>query len=188
VLYCGLQQFNAQIDFRPKLLVQLLKIWVFQQDGIDFLMKARPFLFLGRNGTVGEVFVDELVPVGALFVAPIQTQSHRKTYQAADVMTGDGIVCEGIRGLAMVVMAIHIVEQTPDMLAQRVVEDQSCVSLRTAYGLRLLEQIRQPTVIDTILEPGCLREEAGQIGFIRALQHTAGDISQAFIVQDDQTC
>jgi len=55
------------------------------------------------------------------------------------------------------------------MLAQRVVEDQGCVSLGTTYGLRLLEEIREPTVIDTVLEPGRLREEAGQISFVRAL-------------------
>ena len=169
VPYGGLQQVNAQIDLRPKLLVQLLKIRVFQQDGIHFLMEARPCLFLGRNGTVGEVFVDELDPAGALFIAPIHTQIHRKTDRAADVMTGDGIVCEGICALAMVIMAIDIVEQTPDMLAQRVIEDQRCVSLRTAYGLRLLEQIRQPTVIDTVLEPWRFGEEAGEVRFVRTL-------------------
>ena len=49
-------------------------------------------------------------------------------------------------------------------------------------------QIRQPTVIDTVLEPGHLREEAGQIGFVCALQHTAGDIGQAFVAQDNQAC
>ena len=39
-------------------------------------------------------------------------------------MTGDRIVREGIRVVAMIVMAIDIVEQTPHMLAQGVIEDQ----------------------------------------------------------------
>ena len=30
--------------------------------------------------------------------------------------------------------------------------------------------------------------EAGEVGFVGALQHTAGDVGQTFIVQDDQTC
>src|SRR5262249_15721474 len=158
----------------------------FQQDGIDFFMEARPCLFLCRNGTGGEVFVDELVPRSALFIAPIQTQIHRKTYWATDVMTGDGIVCEGICALAMVIMSIDIGEQTRDMLAERVIEDQRCVSLRTAYGLRLLEQIRQPAVIDTVLEPWRFGEEAREVRFVRTLEHTAGNIRQAFIVQGNQ--
>ncbi len=65
------QQLDAQIDVRPKLLMELLKIRVFQQDGSHFLMEARPFLFLGRNDTVGEVFLDKRFPLGALFIAPI---------------------------------------------------------------------------------------------------------------------
>ena len=39
-----LQQLNAEIDLRTKLLVQLLKVEVFEQDRIDFLMEACPFL------------------------------------------------------------------------------------------------------------------------------------------------
>jgi hypothetical protein len=86
----------------------------------------------------------------------------------------------------MVIMAIDIVEQTPDMLAQRVIEDQRCVSLRTAYGLRRLEQIRQPTVIDTVLDPWRFGEEAGEVRFVRTLEHTAGNVRQAFIIQGNQ--
>src|SRR6266705_3396310 len=38
------------------------------------------------------------------------------------------------------------------------------------------------------MEPGYLGEEAGQVGFVSTLQHTAGDVGQTFVVQDDQTC
>ena len=38
------------------------------------------------------------------------------------------------------------------------------------------------------LEPRGVKEKAGQIGFVRALQDTAGDIRQAFVVQDNQAC
>jgi len=79
-------------------------------------------------------------------------------------MTRDGIMREGIGVVAMVVMAVYIVEETPHMLTQGIIEDQEPVSLRTAYLLGLLEQIDEPTVIDAVLEPRRFREEAGQVG------------------------
>jgi hypothetical protein len=103
-------------------------------------------------------------------------------------MTRDRIVREGIRVVAMVVVAVDIVEQTAPMFAQGVIEYEHRVSLRIADQFRLLEQIRDAPVIDTVLEPRCVREKAGQIGFVRALQDTAGDIRQTFVIQDDQTC
>ena len=87
----------------------------------------------------------------------------------------------------MVIMMVHIVEETAYMLAQGVIEDQYGVSLRATSRLRLLEQIFEPTVIHAVLEPGRLREEAGQVGFVHALQHTAGHVREAFVVQDNQT-
>ena len=59
---------------------------------------------------------------------------------------------------------------------------QSAPKLR----FRLLEEIRDSTSVDLLLKPGRVREEAGQVRFVSALQHTAGDVSQAFVVQDDQ--
>src|SRR6266487_4104340 len=103
-------------------------------------------------------------------------------------MTRDGIMREGIGVVAMVVMAVHIVEETPHMLTQGIIEDQEPVSLRTAYLLGLLEEIDEPTVIDAVLEPRRFREEAGQVGFVSTLEHTAGDVRQAFVVQNDQPC
>jgi hypothetical protein len=126
-------------------------------------MEARPFLFLCGPWTVGKVFADERFPAGQLFIAPIHTQIHGKPYGATDVMTGDRIVREGIRIVTMVVVASHMLKQAAHMLAQGVIEDQSGVGLRTAYPLRLLEEIRDPTVIDTLLEPGRFREKSGQI-------------------------
>jgi hypothetical protein len=51
-----------------------------------------------------------------------------------------------------------------------------------------LAEIRDPPVIDLLLEPRRLGEEPGQVRFVSALQHTTSDIGQAFVVQDDQTC
>jgi Reverse transcriptase (RNA-dependent DNA polymerase) len=151
-------------------------------------METSSFLFLCWDWTVGKVFADERFPAGQLFIAPIQPQIHGKPYGATDVMTGDRIVREGIRVVTMVLVASHILKQTAHMLAQGVIEDQGSVGLRTADSLRLLEEIRDPTVIDTLLEPRRFREKSGQISFVSAFQDAAGDVRQAFVVQDDQTC
>src|SRR5262249_21731096 len=112
----------------------------------------------------------------------------RKAHGAPDIMTRDRIVREGIGGVAMVVMAVHIVEQTPHMLAQSVIKNQERVSLRPAYLLGLLEEIRDATVVEAVVKPRRFREEAGEGGFIGALQHTAADGGQTFVVQEDETC
>jgi hypothetical protein len=52
----------------------------------------------------------------------------------------------------------------------------------------LLEQIQEPTVVDMLLEPRGLREEARQIGFVSNRKHTADDVPQAFVVENDQAC
>ena len=69
-----------------------LKCGVCQQDGCHFLMEARPCLFLCRNDTVGEVFMDERFPGGALFVASIQPEIDGKAYRTTEVMAGHRIV------------------------------------------------------------------------------------------------
>ncbi len=96
------------------------------------------------------------------------------------------IVREGIRTIAMIIMAIDIVKQTAHMLAQRVIKNQERVRFRTAHRFRLLEQILDAPIIDTVLEPRRFGEKAGEVGFVRTLQHTAGNVGQAFVVEDDQ--
>jgi hypothetical protein len=93
-----------------------------------------------------------------------------------------------IGGVALVGMAVHLGEQTPHMLAQSVIKPQERGSLRPAYLLGLLEQIRDTTVVEAVLKPRRCREEAGEVGFISALQHTAAEVGQTFVVQDDETC
>jgi hypothetical protein len=103
-------------------------------------------------------------------------------------MTRDWLVGEGIRVIAMIVMTVDIVKHIPHLLTQGIIEHQDCVSFRTTDRLRLLEQIRDATVIDVVWEPWRCREEAGQVGFVSTLEHTASDVRQTFGVQDDQTC
>ena len=132
------------------------------------------------------MFVDKDFPLGEFVIAPIQAEVQWKAHRAADIMTRDRIVGERIRGIAMIVMTVDIVEQTPHMLTQGIIENQDCVSFRTTDRFRLLEQILDATVIDAVLEPRRFREEAGQVGFVSTLEHTASDVRQTFVVQDDR--
>src|SRR5712692_8838198 len=131
--------------------MELLKGGIFQQERINFLMESSPFLLGLWDGAVRKVFLDKRLPLGELFIAPIHTEGHGKTHGTTDIMTRDGIVRERIRIVAMIVMAIDVVEQTAHMLAQGVIEDQRGVGLRMTDLLCLLEQIRDATVIDAVL-------------------------------------
>src|SRR6184192_3143074 len=95
-------------------------------------MEARPVLFLCRNDTVGEVFMDELFPAGALFIASIQPEIDGKAYRTTEVMAGHRIVGQRIGVVAVVVMSVHVVKETAHMLAQGVIEYEAA----SAFGLR----------------------------------------------------
>ena len=102
-------------------------------------------------------------------------------------MAGDGIMRQWIGGVAVVVMAVHILKQTPNMLTQGVVHTQRRGLGRPSVRRRLCEQVGDAAIIDLRLLPGRLGEEAGKIGLVSTVQDTAGDIAQAFVGQDDQT-
>ena len=128
-----------------------------------------------------KVCLDKGCPVGERFIAPIQSEVDGKTHRPTDIMTRDRIVRERVGVIAVVVMAVDIVEQTAHMLTQSVIENQERICLRSAYCFGLLEQIHEPAVIDTVLEPRRLGEEAGQVGLVRALPHTAGDVARLLL-------
>jgi hypothetical protein len=151
-------------------------------------MEAGSFFLFGRDGAVGDMLMDARRPAGPFFLAPIQTERHRKTDGATDILTGARMVREGRGVVAMMIRAVHRVKQTADMCAQGVIEDQGRVSLRHTDLLRLWEERRDPPVLDLLLEPRRLGEEPGQVGFVSALQDTARDMGQAFVVEDDQAC
>jgi hypothetical protein len=94
--------------------------------------------------------MDKRFLLGARFIAPIQPEVHGKMHGTTDVMTGHGIVRERIRVVALIVMAVHPIEETTHMRVQGVIEHQDRVSLRTADRLRLLPQRREPRVVDAV--------------------------------------
>jgi len=188
VPYGGFYKRKAQSDLRPTLLVELLKVASVQQDRGHGLGPPCPLLLRGGAGTVGTVCADKAFPVGACFIAPIHAEVQWQAHRAADIMTRDWMVGEGIRVIAMIVMTVDRVKQLPHRLTQGLIEHQDGVSLLTTDRLWLLEQRRDATVIDVVVEPWRCREEAGQVGFVRPLEPTARDVRQTFVGQDDQTC
>jgi hypothetical protein len=46
-------------------------------------------------------------------------------------------------------------------------------------GFRLVQHEADPTVIDGVFPPGSLREKAGEIGFVGAVEDAAGHIGHA---------
>ena len=149
-------------------------------------MEACAVLLRPWDWAVGNMFLDKRCPRGALCIAPRQPEVYRKAHRPTEIMAGHRMVCERIRVVAMLVMAGHLVEQTAQMLTEGVIEYQHGVGLRIAHPFRLLEQIREPTAVDAILEPRRLREEAGQGGFGSTVESTAGDVGQTCIVKDKQ--
>ncbi len=110
------QQRHAEIDFRPKRLVELLKVRIVQQEGIHFLLEACSFFLRRRTRAVGTGLLDPRRPLGALFIASRQPEVHGKTHRPTDVRAGHRIVRERRGVVALVVMAVDIVEETPHRL------------------------------------------------------------------------
>lgn len=68
-------------------------------------------------------------------------------------MAGNRIVRQRISIIAMIVMMIYVLEQTPNMFAQRVVQNQRGVVFCQPHTFRLFQHIGDPTIIDFILQP-----------------------------------
>ena len=173
VPYRGLQQINAQSDLRAKLLVQLLKVRVFYQDGIDFLMEAcrsLRFVGMGRSDVV-----DELCQRVRLHSADT-TGGRRESARTTHVIAGHRIVREGIRVLAMVIVAVHIVQTDCRRVHTRChpgsVPNQPWDGGPPASAGADI----RAAVIHLVLKPRRVGEEARQVRFVGTLQHTAGNV------------
>jgi hypothetical protein len=81
----------------------------------------------------------------------------------------------------MTVVTIHVVKQAPHVFAQGIIDDQERLTPVTTMGFRLVQHEVEPATIHRVLPPGGFRKEAGEIGFVGALQGAAGDIGQAFV-------
>ena len=71
----------------------------------------------------------------------------------------------------------------PHVFTQRIIDGDERFVSATAMGLGLLEHESDTAAIDRILAPGGLREKAGEIGFVRAVEDAAGNIGHAFVGQ-----
>jgi hypothetical protein len=93
---------------------------------------------------------------------------------------------QGIRAIAMVVVVVHVVNETAHMCTQRLIDGQERLASATAIGLRLLQHEAEPAAIHRVLPPGGLRKKARESGFVGALQDAASHIGHALIGEDEQ--
>ena len=73
------------------------------------------------------------------------------------------------------------------MLAQGIIQDDERVSSTPAMGCRPLEHEPNAPAIDRVLPPKRLRQEAGEVGFVGAVQDAARHIGEALVRQDDES-
>ena len=126
------------------------------------------------------------VPLGQCLIAAIQTQAQGEAPRATDRAAGDRMVGQGIGAVAVVVVPVHVVKQTPHLFAQGIIHDHKRLAAALAMGFGLVEPEVDAAAIAFILAPGGLREEAREVGLVGALKDAAGDIGHAFVGQDDQ--
>jgi hypothetical protein len=174
-------QLLRQRNFGLKLLMPFPKVGVFEQHRVYLLMQAIPCLRVGRDRQCRKVLGDSGFPLGQFFIPTIQAQAEGEAHWATDIQAGDGVMGQGIRAIAVVVMPIHVVEEAPHMFAEGIINDDKRLSALTAMGFGLLEHKPEAAAIDRVLAPGGLREKAGEVGVVGAIHDAAGHIGHAFV-------
>ena len=83
---------------------------------------------------------------------------------AADREAGHRVVGQRRGPSAVVVVPVHLVQETAHRLAQRLINDDDRLAAATAMGFRLVPPDADPTVIAGVFPPGSLRDHAGEMG------------------------
>jgi hypothetical protein len=149
-------------------------------------MQPCPFFLRRRDSPLREVLVHERFPLCELLVPSIQAQVERKAGRPADIEAGDGIVGKRVGGITVVVVTIHVREQTAHMLAQGVIHDQRCCRFRAAVGFGLLQEVANAAVVDLGFLPRRFGQEAGEVGFVSAVEDAARNVGETLVGQDHQ--
>ena len=102
-------------------------------------------------------------------------------------MTGDRIIRQRIGVVTVIVMMVDVLEQTANVFAQRVIQNERRALFCQPDRLRLLQHLPHPTVIDLFLLPAIGGEISREVGLIGTLQHTARNIGHALVRQYHQS-
>jgi hypothetical protein len=116
-------------------------------------------------------------------IAAIQAPAHGEAHGATDIQAGDRMVGHRIGAVTVVVVAVHVVNETPHVFPEGIINHHKRLAAALAMRCRLLEHEPDSTAIDFVLPPGGLGENAGEIRFVGPIQNTAGDMSQALVGQ-----
>jgi hypothetical protein len=102
-------------------------------------METIPRLFLGRDPEIRKVFGPCGFPQGSCFTAAIGLQIPGAEDWVTDREASHRIVGRGIPPIAVVIVAVHVVQETPHMFAQGSVDDEERLTSASAMACRLLE-------------------------------------------------
>ena len=145
------------------------------------------FLLLG-NLVVGEMLLDKRFPLGDFFIAPVEAQVKGEAYWPTHVMASDRIMRQRVGVVAVVIVAVNILEQVSYIFTQGLIKHQRRLTLWKSHGFGLPDHISYPPVVDLVLKPRCSREKAGQVAFVGTVQNTAGNIRHTLVRQHYESC
>jgi hypothetical protein len=100
-------------------------------------METIPRLFLGRDPEIRKVFGPCGFPQGSCFTAAIGLQIPGAEDWVTDREASHRIVGRGIPPIAVVIVAVHVVQETPHMFAQGSVDDEERLTSASAMACRL---------------------------------------------------
>ena len=95
-------------------------------------------------------------PLGQFLIAAIQAQAQGKRTGPPDRQAGDRVMGQGIGASAVVVVPVHVVEETAHMCTQGLVNRDDRLASALAMGCGLLPHEPDAAAIDFVLPPGSL--------------------------------
>ena len=143
-----------------ELVMPCSKLGILEQHRVDLLMQTIPRLFLARDLHVRNMLGHRGFPLGQFLIAAIQAQAQGKAHGPTDIQAGDRVMGQGIGAIAVVVVPVHVVEETAHMFTQGIVNRDDRLASALARGCGRLPPEPDAASLDCGLPPGRRRAEA----------------------------
>jgi hypothetical protein len=147
-------QGPGQRHRRPARLMPCPTVGSLAHARIPLLRQARPRLWRRRARDVGNMGGPRGCPRGPLRSAARQAQAPRETHRATARAARDGVMGQGGGAVAGVVVAVHLVQETPHVCAQGISTHDQRFAAAMPMGCRLLAHGPEAAAMDRRLTPG----------------------------------
>jgi hypothetical protein len=124
-------------------------------------------------------------PLGPLLLAARAAPAQGDAPWATHRHARDRRMGQGRGAVAVLVVPVHIGNETPHVFTQRIINDDQRRASATALRCGRLEHAPEPTAMDLLLAPGRRRENARARGLVGAVEDAAGARGQALVGPDD---